>query len=121
MAPRKYIKKMESAYERMFGEKPKQKYTSPLEKGDHPETDTTDLLDDKGINDYQSLIGMMQWAISLGRFDIHTAVMTMSSYTNAPRIRTPRSRTTDMWIPMQDEARHDTFPAWDTRLFWYDT
>ena len=86
MAPRKYIEKMESAYERMFGQKPRQKYTSPLEKGDHPETDTTDFLDDKGINDYQSLIGMMQWAISLGRFDIHTAVMTMSSYTNAPRI-----------------------------------
>jgi hypothetical protein len=35
MAPRKYIDKMMVNYERMFGEKPKQTYHSPLEKGDH--------------------------------------------------------------------------------------
>ena len=31
------------------------------------------------------MIGALQWAVSLGRFDIHTAVMTMGSFRVAPR------------------------------------
>ena len=54
--------------------------SSPLEKGDHPELDTSELLDPTGVQQYQSLIGSLQWAISLGRFDIATAVMTMSGF-----------------------------------------
>jgi hypothetical protein len=68
----------------MFGEKPK-RYTSPLEANDHPELDNTDILDDNGIKKYQSMIGELQWAISLGRFYILTAVMFMSQYLVAPR------------------------------------
>jgi hypothetical protein len=58
---------------------------SPLEKGDHPELDTSELLDPEGIQQYQSLVGSMQWAVSLGRMDIATAVMTLSGYASAPR------------------------------------
>jgi hypothetical protein len=72
-------------YENMFGSKPKE-YTSPLEKGDHPEIDTTDELDDSGIKKYQTMIGCLQWEVSLGRFDIQTATMTMSRFRAAPRI-----------------------------------
>ena len=86
MAPRKYIDKMIDEYKRMFGESPKQNVLSPLEKGDHPELDETEFLEAKGITQYQSLIGCMQWAISLGRVDIATAVMTMSAFRPAPRI-----------------------------------
>jgi Reverse transcriptase (RNA-dependent DNA polymerase) len=82
--PRKYIEKMMDQYEKMFGTKPKQ-YTLPLEKSDHPEIDTTDKLDKAGINIYQSMIGSLQWAISLGQFDIQTAMMTMSRFQTAPR------------------------------------
>ena len=85
MAPKKYIDKMISQYERMFGCKPKTTYMSPLEKGDHPELDTSEELDAKGIQQYQSLIGSLQWAISIGRLDITTAVMTMSGFRVAPR------------------------------------
>ena len=35
---------------------------------------------------YQSLIGALQWTITLGRFDIAVAVMTMSGYRVAPRM-----------------------------------
>ena len=80
MAPRKYIERMIASYERMFGEKPHANVYSPLERGDHPELDNSELLDKTGIQQYQSLIGSLQWAISLGRFDIATAVMTMSSF-----------------------------------------
>ncbi len=69
----------------MFGEKPSAKMNSPLEKGDHPELDDSELLDATGIQQYQSLIGSLQWVISLGRFDIATAVMSMSSFCALPR------------------------------------
>ena len=83
-APKKYIKKMLDTYKRNFGSSPKQ-YSSPLEKGDHPELDMSPLLDLDGIKLYQSLIGAMQWAVQLGRLDITTAVITMSRYRAAPR------------------------------------
>jgi hypothetical protein len=56
-------------------------YSSPLEPRDH----TTELLDPEGIQKYQSLIGSMQWSVSIGRLDITTAVMSMSSFRAAPR------------------------------------
>ncbi|MFM8621767.1 MAG: reverse transcriptase domain-containing protein, partial [Holophagaceae bacterium] len=86
MVPRQYIERMIGQYERMFGSKPKTNVTSPLEKGDHPESDKSDLLDPTGIQQYQSLIGSLQWAVTIGRFDITTAVMTMSSFRAAPRV-----------------------------------
>jgi hypothetical protein len=82
--PRKYINKLMGQHENMFGCKPKE-YTSPLEKGDHPEIDTTEELDEAGIKRYQTMIGCLQWAVSLGRFDIQTATMTMSRFRVAPR------------------------------------
>ena len=85
MSPRKYIEKLLGTYERIFGSKPKQNVTSPLEKGDHPELDVSDELDADGIKNYQSLIGTLQWVVSLGRIDITTAVMTMSGFRVAPR------------------------------------
>ena len=42
--------------------------------------DTSDLLDDDGTQLYQSLIGAMQWAVSLTQLDIATAVMTLSGF-----------------------------------------
>ena len=77
---------MIETYARLFGEKPKELYSSPLDKGDHPELDTSDLLDADGIQKYQSMIGVMQWAISIGRFDIATAVMSLSSFRVTPRV-----------------------------------
>ena len=86
MHPKKYINRMVDSFERMFGRKPATNVSSPLEKGDHPECDTTDLLDPDGVTQYQSLVGQLQWAVSLERMDIATAVMTVSSFRSAPRI-----------------------------------
>src|SRR5687768_6664244 len=72
-------------YENMFGMKSKKVYTSPIKKGDHPELDNLKELDMDGIKKYQSLIGALQWAVSIGRLDIATAVMTMSKFRSAPR------------------------------------
>ena len=85
ISPRRYVDKMIDAYQTMFGEMPSSKVQSPLEKGDHPEIDTSPLLDEDMIQKYQSLIGAMQWAVSIGQFDINVAVMTLSSFRAAPR------------------------------------
>jgi hypothetical protein len=77
MAPHKYIYKIIDGYKRMFGEKPRHTYHSPLEKGDHPEIDTSELLlGPADAQRCQSLIGSMQWAVSRGRFGIATATWT---------------------------------------------
>jgi hypothetical protein len=68
----------------MFGELRQQSYRSPLEKGDHPEVDTSDYLDANGIQQYQSMIGALQWMVTNGLFDILTSVMTMSGFCGAP-------------------------------------
>ncbi len=84
MSAKRYVERMVDSYVRMFGEKPKQIVTSPLESGDHPELNLTELLNKEGIKHYQSLIGSIQWAVSLGRLDVNTAVMTLSSFHAAP-------------------------------------
>jgi hypothetical protein len=53
----------------MFGQKPKED-SSPLEKGNQPEVDTSEFIDLEGIKIYQSMTGALQWAVTLGRFDI---------------------------------------------------
>ncbi len=74
-------------FERMYGSKPSHKgCSSPLERNDHPELDTSELLDADGIKQYQKLIGTLQWTITLGRFDVATAVMTMSAFRVAPQV-----------------------------------
>ena len=83
-APKKYIERMLDTYQRIFGDKPKHAQ-SPLLKGDHPEADATALLDMEKTKIYQSLIGALQWVIQLGRFDVCTAVATLSRYRAAPR------------------------------------
>jgi len=71
-------------YLRLFGKRPHNAH-SPIVQGDHPELDTSDLLEDAGIQICQSLIGSLQWAIQNGRFDIATAVMTLSRFRACPR------------------------------------
>ena len=80
----KYITKMMEGFTTLYGELPREA-TSPLVKNDHPEIDTSEELGEEGISIYMSLIGSLQWLISLGRFDVATAVMTMSRFRSAPR------------------------------------
>ena len=63
-----------------------QKYRQPLDTNDHPELNTTAFCDKDDNEKYQSLVGLMQWAVSLGRFVIMMAVMTMSSFQEYLRI-----------------------------------
>jgi hypothetical protein len=71
------------SYIQLFGEPPKE-FSSPTEEKDHPEVDLSSELDLDGIRVYQSLIGALQWVITLGRFEILMAVTTMASFRVAP-------------------------------------
>lgn len=71
-------------YKCVFSQKPKSVY-SPMEPNDHPELDTLEFLDDRKTKTYQSLIGTLQWLITIGRIDIFTSVMSLSSFRSEPR------------------------------------
>jgi hypothetical protein len=74
---------MVASYEQMFGKAPKQNTTSPLEKGDHPELDMSELLDYLGIEETESgrkVVAMiwvktrirdLQWQVPVGFLHLH--------------------------------------------------
>jgi hypothetical protein len=70
ISPTKYIDKLVKNYEKLFGMKPDQSVTSPLEKGNHPELDTSELCPTEQIAQYHSMIGALQWIVTIGRLDI---------------------------------------------------
>ena len=76
MDPGEYVPMMENAYIHRVGEKPKKSVQSPLKSRDHPKFDVPKFLDEDIIKIYQLLIRLMHWALSIGRYDIHTTVMT---------------------------------------------
>jgi hypothetical protein len=79
-----YIDKMIDTYVQLYGEKPR-KVSSPLEQNDHPEMDNSPFLRQDETQQFESLIGAMQWAVLIGRLDIVTAVMSLSSFRAMPR------------------------------------
>ena len=82
--PRRYVNKILESYESMFKEKPR-KSRPPLGGGDHPELHTPELCDEHQTKQFQTLIGQLQWLISLGRFDIAVHVMSLSRFRAQPR------------------------------------
>jgi hypothetical protein len=87
--PKKCIGRMVDAHTRMFGSRPSTKHTSPLVKNDHPELDISDLLGEDRITQCQSLIRILQWTMSLGIFEVGTAVMTMPGFRITLRVGHP--------------------------------
>jgi hypothetical protein len=54
--------------------------TSSLEKGDRPELDTSELCTQEHTMQYQSMIVALQWIVTIGWFDINTAILSMSGF-----------------------------------------
>ena len=87
MNPGQYIDQMQAMFQQRYpNDKINEKISSPLEPGDHPELDTSEFLDPDGTEIYQSLIDVFQWAVTIGRLDIQTTVMTISSFRAQPCI-----------------------------------
>lgn len=61
------------------------KHKGPLPPQYKPELDVTDECDAEHTSRFQQLIGILRWAIELGRIDIMVEVAMMSSYQASPR------------------------------------
>ena len=57
----------------------------PFSPGDHPELDSSPLLDEAQHRLYQQMVGMAEWAVHIGRFDICYAVTSLNIFSVAPR------------------------------------
>ena len=84
--PTKYINKFLDSYRKMFQNENFINAKSPLEKNDHPELDNSELCNEEQITKDMSMIGQLQWAIMLGRYDILAQVMFMSRFRLAPKV-----------------------------------
>ena len=63
-----------------------QNATRPLlTKNDHPELDTSEILEGAMAAKYLTMEGQLQWLVTLGRFDIHAQVAAMSRFRAASR------------------------------------
>ena len=58
---------------------------TPFHSGYKPELDITEEVDDSGTR-YRQLIGILRWAVELGRIDILLEVSLLSQYLAAPRV-----------------------------------
>ena len=83
--PKKYIDKLGDTFRRLCNEDPRKGYKTPLDKKDLPELDTSEILEGDMAAKYLTMVGQLQWLVTLGRFDIHAQVATMSRFRAAPR------------------------------------
>ena len=83
--PRKYIDKLAETYKRPFNDEPSKGYKTPLDKNDHPELDTCEILVGDMAEKYLTMLGQLQWLVTFGRFALHAHVATMSRFRAAPR------------------------------------
>jgi hypothetical protein len=56
-----------------------------MQPGSHPELDMSKFLDDDNTQLYQSYIGVLRWAVELGRIDLAHAAGVMARFSAAPR------------------------------------
>jgi hypothetical protein len=59
---------------------------TPFSTTYRPELDTTDELDDELSSRYSQLIGVLRWAVELGRIDIYYEVSVLSQHLALPRV-----------------------------------
>ena len=72
-------------FKRVFNEDPPNGYRTPLDKNDHPELDSSDILGEDVVVKYLTMVGQLQWLVTLGRFILHAHVATMSRFRAAER------------------------------------
>ena len=58
--PRKYIGELAENYKRLFNEELTKGHMSPLDKNNHPELDTSDILEGDMASKYPTMVGQLQ-------------------------------------------------------------
>jgi hypothetical protein len=90
LSPSKYVQEAVKNLEEYLahecnGRKLGKKRTTPMAASYRPELDVTPELDAERANYFQSQIGVLRWAVELGRIDIMTEVSMLSSHLALPR------------------------------------
>jgi len=84
-----YVQNVVEKFKKMFSEGKAnfdfQSRNTPMNEEYHPELDDSPLLGEEMASRYRSIIGSLQWAISLGRCDIQYATTSLARYGMAPR------------------------------------
>ena len=78
-----YIKGVCDRIEKLL-EIPLKNIGTPLDAGDHPEMDDTDLFVPSEAPIYQMMIRCLRWAVTLGRYDIQYAINTLARFGQKP-------------------------------------
>ena len=97
----------------MFKQDPPKNMRTPLEKNDHPELDDTELRTVESIYHYLTMIGQLQLIVTLGRFDMHAQVTTMS---RCSKEKASRKTKNDLWLCPEDKALLNQVQNQGTRL-----
>ena len=79
------IRIIEKDLEESGGQILSSRYNTPMDVNYKPEMDITPLLPVRLITKYQSYIGILRWAVELGRIDILYEVSRLSSFNAQPR------------------------------------
>ena len=75
----------EETYKKLFNDEQPKGHKTPMDKNNHPELDTSEILEGDVAAKYFTIVGQLQWLVTLGRFDLHAHVATMSRFSNPPR------------------------------------
>jgi Reverse transcriptase (RNA-dependent DNA polymerase) len=89
ISPDTYVKSAVIEVERKLseiGKKLANRVSTPMTSGYRPELDSTPELKPEQASYYQSLIGVLRWAVELGRVDIIVETGKLSRYCVAPRL-----------------------------------
>ena len=90
-SPRSYVKNSIQVVERLLEEDGeghilKSKVKNPFPSGYKTELDITEELGDTLASRFLQLVGILRWAVELGRIDIFYELSTLSQYQACPRI-----------------------------------
>ena len=88
MSSQRYVKAAIDNVEEVLGRNNQRLLTkcgTPLKSGYRPELDTSQELKQDGLQRYQEQIGMLHWAVELGRVDILLETALMSTHLALPR------------------------------------
>ena len=80
---KKYLSEAIRRVEAIFGTL--NRASHPSETGDHPEEDNSKFLGDEEHRQFQMLIGMLVWLVTIGRSDVSWATSSLSRFTAQPR------------------------------------
>ena len=88
MSSEKYVKAAIDNLESKLGKSDMHlpKCRTPMSTSYHPSEDVTKELNVEGVQFYQELIGILRWAVEIGRVDILLEVSLLSSHLALPRI-----------------------------------